>query len=65
LEKNFSNLHLPANLADGITKTFGKLNSEIQNFEAMAGKSFTNMGEVNKAQSSFSKILTLYEQLKI
>lgn len=65
LQKVFQGLAIPTQLQGSLDKTFSKLSAEIQNFEAIANKGFTNMGDVSKAEKSFSSILTLFEHLKI
>lgn len=65
LQKSFSGLKLPTALQSSIDKTFSKLNTEIQNFEILSSKGFSNMGDISKAERSFGKITDLLNQLKI
>ena len=65
LQQAFGKLKLSDSLQLSLDKTFSKLNNEIQNFESLASKGFTNLGDVSKAEKSFVKITDLLEQLKI
>lgn len=53
----------PDGLKKGIENTFSKLSEEIENFEAIASKGFTNMSDVSKAEKSFNKINDLIAKL--
>ena len=64
LQQAFGKLKLSDSLQLSLDKTFSKLNNEIQNFESLASKGFTNLGDVSKAEKSFIKITDLLEQLK-
>lgn len=64
LQQAFGKLKLSDSLQSSLDKTFSKLNNEIQNFESLASKGFTNLGDVSKAEKSFIKITDLLEQLK-
>ena len=64
LQQAFGKLKLSDSLQLSLDKTFSKLNNEIQNFESLASKGFTNLGDVSKAEKSFVKITDLLEQLK-
>ena len=64
LQQAFGKLKLSGSLQSSLDKTFSKLNNEIQNFESLASKGFTNLGDVSKAEKSFIKITDLLEQLK-
>ena len=63
LQKSLAGVTLPPSLASNFEKIFGKLNSEMSEFEAMTKNGFANMADVNKAQTSFSKISKLLNQL--
>lgn len=63
LQKTLGGITLPPHLAQNFEKLFGKLNSEMSEFEAMAKNGFTNMGDVSKAQTSFNKISKLINQI--
>ena len=65
LQQAFGKLKLSDSLQSSLDKTFSKLNNEIQNFESLASKGFTNLSDVSKAEKSFIKITDLLEQLKI
>lgn len=65
LQNAFGKLKLSDSLQLSLDKTFSKLNNEIQNFESLASKGFTNLSDVSKAEKSFIKITDLLEQLKI
>lgn len=65
LQQAFGKLKLSDSLQASLDKTFSKLNNEIQNFESLASKGFTNLSDVSKAEKSFIKITDLLEQLKI
>ena len=65
LQQAFGKLKLSDSLQSSLDKTFSKLNNEIQNFESLASKGFTNLGDVSKAEKSFIKITDLLEELKI
>lgn len=65
LQQAFGKLKLSDSLQSSLDKTFSKLNNEIQNFESLASKGFTNLGDISKAEKSFIKITDLLEQLKI
>ena len=64
LQQAFGKLKLSDSLQSSLDKIFSKLNSEIQNFESLTSKGFTNLGDVSKAEKSFVKITDLLEQLK-
>ena len=64
LQQAFGKLKLSDSLQSSLDKTFSKLNSEIQNFESLATKGFSNLGDVSKAEKSFGKITDLLGQLK-
>jgi hypothetical protein len=54
---------LPPNLASSFEKLFGKLDSEMSEFEALVKNGFNNMGDVTKAQNSFGRISKLINQI--
>lgn len=64
LQQAFGKLKLSDSLQLSLDKTFSKLNNEIQNFESLTSKGFTNLGDISKAEKSFIKITDLLEQLK-
>ena len=63
LQKTLGGITLPPNLAQNFEKLFGKLNSEMSEFEAMTKNGFTSMSDVSKAQTSFGKISKLINQI--
>ena len=65
LQKSLQEINLPSNLSTNFEKIFGKLNTEMTNFEALTKSSFTNMADVSKAQNAFGRIQKLLNQLGI
>lgn len=65
LQQAFGKLKLSDSLQSSLDKIFSKLNDEIENFESLASKGFTNLGDISKAEKSFNKITDLLGQLKI
>ena len=65
LQKSLQGINLPSNLSTNFEKIFGKLNTEMTNFEALTKSSFTNMADVSKAQNAFGRIQKLLNQLGI
>ena len=58
-------LNVPQGLKQGLEGTFAKLNEEITNFQAIASKGFSDMGDINKAEKSYGKITDLVSKLKV
>lgn len=65
LQQAFGKLKLSDSLQSSLDKIFLKLNDEIEDFESLASKGFTNLGDISKAEKSFNKITDLLGQLKI
>ena len=65
LQKTLGGLNLPSTLATNFEKLFGKLGTEMAEFEAMTKNGFTNMADVNKAQTSFARITRLLGQIGV
>lgn len=65
LQKKLSGITLPPNLATSFEKLFGKLETEMSQFEALTKNGFGNMVDVNKAQAAFSRISKLMNQIGI
>ena len=65
LQGTLKGLNVPQGLAKGLEGTFSKLTNEITNFEAIASKGFNNMGDVTKAEKSFSQITDLVSKLRV
>ena len=65
LQKSLAGLNLPPTLATNFEKLFGKLGTEMAEFEAMTKNGFTNMADVNKAQTSFARITRLLSQIGV
>ena len=58
-------LNVPQGLKQGLEGTFAKLNEEITNFQAIASKGFSDMGDINKAEKSYGKITDLVSKLRV
>jgi hypothetical protein len=56
-------INLPPNLQASFEKLFGRLSTEMADFEAMTKNGFTNMADVNKAQASFARISKILGQI--
>ena len=65
LQGALNKINIPDSFKKNLDSTFSKLNSEIENFEALASKGFTNMADVGKAEKSFSKITDLLSKLRV
>ena len=52
LQQAFGKLKLSDSLQSSLDKIFSKLNDEIENFESLASKGFTNLGDISKAEKS-------------
>jgi len=65
LQSALNKINVPDSFKKNLDSTFTKLSSEIENFEAVASKGFTNMADIGKAERSFSKITDLLSKLRI
>ena len=65
LQGALNKINIPDSFRKNLDTTFTKLNTEIENFEAIASKGFSNMADVGKAEKSFGKITDLLSKLKI
>lgn len=65
LQNVLKGLNVPQGLKQGLEGTFAKLNEEITNFQTIAGKGFSNMGDINKAEKSYGKITDLVSRLRV
>lgn len=65
LQGALNKINIPDSFKKNLDSTFSKLNSEIENFEALASKGFTNMADVGKAEKSFGKITDLLSKLRV
>jgi hypothetical protein len=48
-----------------LEKTFSRLATEFDNFEAIIKTGFDDIGNISKAEKSFGKISTLVNQLTV
>ena len=65
LKGSLGNLKIPDTFKKSIESTVASLEKEITNFESIASKGFSNMGDFNKANRSFEKISDLFNKLGI
>ena len=65
LQGALNKINVPDSFKKNLDSTFTKLSNEIENFEAIASKGFTNMADIGKAEKSFSKITDLLSKLRI
>ena len=65
LQKSLSKINLPSNLASNFEKMFGKLGTELSEFEALTKNGFANMSDVNKAANAFGRIQKMLNQINI
>lgn len=65
LKGSLNNLKIPDTFKKSIESTITLLEKEITNFESIASKGFSNMGDFNKANRSFEKISDLFSKLGI
>lgn len=65
LRKNLNGINLPDSFATSFTKMFGKLENEVKNFEALTKNGFNNIADVNKAQTAFSRISKMINQITL
>ena len=65
LQKTLSGINLPSNVSANFEKLFGKLDSEMADFQAMTKNGFTNMADVGKAQTAFSRITKIINQISL
>ena len=65
LKGSLGNLKIPDTFKKSIESTVASLEKEITNFESIASKGFSNMGDFNKANRSFEKISDLFSKLGI
>ena len=63
LQKSLAGITLPPNLSANFEKLFGKLETEMSEFQAMTKNGFANMADVGKAQTAFSRISKLMNQI--
>ena len=65
LRENLNGINLPDSFATNFTKMFGKLENEVKNFEAITKNGFNNIADVNKAQTAFSRISKMINQITL
>lgn len=65
LQGALNKINIPDSFKKNLESTFTKLNNEIENFEAIASKGFTNMADIGKAEKSFGKITDLLSKLRV
>ena len=65
LKGALNNLKIPDNFKRSIETTITTLEKEITNFESLASKGFSNIGDFNKANKSAEKITNLFSKLGI
>ena len=65
LQGALNKINIPDSFKKNLDSTFTKLSSEIENFEAVASKGFTNMADIGKAEKSFGKITDLLSKLRV
>lgn len=65
LKGSLNNLKIPDTFKKSIQSTVDTLEKEITNFESIASKGFSNLGDFNKANRSFEKITNLFNKLGI
>jgi TP901 family phage tail tape measure protein len=65
IQRAFSNVTMPQNIANSFTKTMDNLTREIANFEQQAAKGLESASNFKNLSKSGEKILSLYNSLQV
>ena len=65
LQNSLSRINIPDNFKKNLDLIFNKITKEIENFEVISSKGFSNIADVGKAEKSFNRITDLLNKLKI
>lgn len=65
LKDQLNKLEMPKNTSKGFEKSLENLNTELQNFEALASKGVDSLADTKKIDASWRKITTIFSSLGV